>query len=32
MAKTVSSAKKSDRVIDIAKKMKQEDAGFIPVV
>ena len=32
MAKTVSSAKKSDRVIDVAKKMKQEDAGFIPVV
>ena len=32
MAKTVSSAKTSDRVIDVAKKMKQEDAGFIPVV
>ena len=32
MAKTVSSAKKSDRVIDVAKKMKLEDAGFIPVV
>ena len=32
MAKTVSSAMKSDRVIDIARKMKQEDAGFIPVV
>ncbi|TMF13320.1 MAG: CBS domain-containing protein [Chloroflexi bacterium] len=32
MAKTVSSAKRSDRVIDVAKKMKQEDAGFIPVV
>ena len=32
MAKTVSSAMQSDRVIDIARKMKQEDAGFIPVV
>jgi CBS domain-containing protein len=32
MAKTVSSARKSDKVIDVAKKMKQEDAGFIPVV
>ncbi|TMD67441.1 MAG: CBS domain-containing protein [Chloroflexi bacterium] len=32
MAKTLSSAKKSDKVIDVAKKMKQEDAGFIPVV
>jgi CBS domain-containing protein len=32
MAKTVSSAKKSDKVIDVARKMKQEDAGFIPVV
>jgi CBS domain-containing protein len=32
MAKSVSSARKSDRVIDVAKKMKQEDAGFIPVV
>ncbi|TMC67052.1 MAG: CBS domain-containing protein [Chloroflexota bacterium] len=32
MAKTVSSARKSDKVIDVAKKMKQEDAGFIPVL
>ena len=32
MAKTVTSAKKNDKVIDVAKKMKQEDAGFIPVV
>jgi CBS domain-containing protein len=32
MAKTVSSARKSDKVIDVAKKMKQEDAGFMPVV
>ncbi len=32
MAKTVSSARKSDKVIDVARKMKQEDAGFIPVV
>jgi CBS domain-containing protein len=32
MAKTVSSARKSDKVIDVARKMKQEDAGFMPVV
>jgi CBS domain-containing protein len=32
MAKTVSSATRNERVIDIAKKMKQEDAGFIPIV
>ena len=32
MAKTVTSAKKTDKVSDIAKKMKQEDAGFIPVI
>jgi CBS domain-containing protein len=32
MAKTVSSARKSDRVTDVARKMKQEDAGFMPVV
>jgi len=32
MAKTVSSARKNDKVIDVAKKMKQEGAGFIPVV
>jgi CBS domain-containing protein len=32
MAKTVSSARKSDKVIDVARKMKQEDAGFIPVL
>jgi CBS domain-containing protein len=32
MSKTVSSAKKNDKVIDVAKKMKQEDAGFMPVV
>jgi CBS domain-containing protein len=32
MAKTVSSARKSDKVVDVAKKMKQEDAGFMPVV
>jgi CBS domain-containing protein len=32
MAKTVSSARKSDNVIEVAKKMKQEDAGFMPVV
>src|SRR3982074_1474685 len=32
MAKTVASAQKNDKVIDVARKMKQEDAGFIPVV
>ncbi len=32
MAKTVTSAKKSDKVIDVAKKMKQQDAGFMPVL
>jgi CBS domain-containing protein len=32
MAKSITSAKKDERVIDIAKKMKQDDAGFIPVV
>jgi len=32
MAKTVTSAKKNDKVIDVARKMKQEDAGFIPVI
>jgi CBS domain-containing protein len=32
MAKTVTSAKKTDKVGDVAKQMKSEDAGFIPVV
>ena len=32
MAKTVSSARKEERIVDVAKKMKQEDAGFIPIV
>src|SRR3982074_3253720 len=32
MAKTVTSARKNDKVTDVARKMKQEDAGFIPVV
>jgi CBS domain-containing protein len=32
MAKTVSSATKDERVVDVARKMKQEDAGFIPIV
>ena len=32
MAKTVTSAKKSDKVIDVAKKMTQQDAGFMPVL
>jgi CBS domain-containing protein len=32
MAKTVASAKKSDKVGDVARQMKKEGAGFIPVV
>lgn len=32
MTKSVTSAKRSDKVSDVAKKMKQEDSGFIPVV
>ncbi len=32
MAKVVHQAKQNDKVGDIAKKMKQEDVGFIPVV
>jgi CBS domain-containing protein len=32
MAKTVRSAKKTDNVGDVARLMKQEDAGFIPIV
>lgn len=32
MARTVTSAKRTDKVSDIAKKMKQQDAGFIPVI
>ena len=32
MAKTITSARKDEKVIDVAKKMKQEDAGFMPVV
>jgi CBS domain-containing protein len=32
MAKTVTWARKNDKVTDVARKMKQEDAGFIPVV
>ena len=32
MAKTIARAKKSDKVADVARQMKQEDAGFIPVV
>jgi CBS domain-containing protein len=32
MAKSVRTAKKSDKVSDVARKMKEEDAGFIPVV
>jgi CBS domain-containing protein len=32
MAKTISSATKNERIVDVAKKMKQEDAGFLPIV
>jgi CBS domain-containing protein len=32
MAKTVTWARKNDKVTDVARKMKEEDAGFIPVV
>src|SRR5438309_6186012 len=32
MTKTVSSAQKNERIVQIARKMKQEDAGFIPIV
>lgn len=32
MAKTVSTARKDEHIVDVAKKMKQEDAGFIPIV
>lgn len=32
MAKTISSATKTERIVDVAKKMKQEDAGFMPIV
>lgn len=32
MAKTVSSAKKNEPIVEVARKMKQEDAGFVPVV
>jgi CBS domain-containing protein len=32
MAKTVSAARKDEPIIEVAKKMKQEDAGFIPIV
>lgn len=32
MAKTISTATKNEPVINVAKKMKQEDAGFMPIV
>jgi CBS domain-containing protein len=32
MAKTISKARKGESVNDVAKKMKDEDSGFIPVV
>jgi CBS domain-containing protein len=32
MAKTVSSARKNEPIVEVAKKMKKDDAGFIPIV
>ncbi|HVH66197.1 MAG TPA: CBS domain-containing protein [Candidatus Acidoferrum sp.] len=32
MAKTISTATKNEPVMDVARKMKQEDAGFMPIV
>jgi CBS domain-containing protein len=32
MAKTVASAKKNEPIVEVAKKMKQQDAGFMPIV
>ena len=32
MAKKITSGAKSDRIIDIARKMRDQDAGFIPIV
>lgn len=32
MAKTITSGTKSDRIIDVARKMKDQDAGFLPIV
>ena len=32
MAKTVASAQKGESIVEVARKMKLEDAGFIPVV
>ncbi|MDQ6884872.1 MAG: CBS domain-containing protein [Candidatus Dormibacteraeota bacterium] len=32
MAKTIISGSKGDRLIDVARKMKDQDAGFLPIV
>ena len=32
MAKTISTATKNEPVVDVARKMKREDAGFMPIV
>jgi CBS domain-containing protein len=32
MAKTITSGTKSDRIIDVARKMREQDAGFLPIV
>jgi CBS domain-containing protein len=32
MAKTISSATKNEHIVDVARKMKHEDAGFLPIV
>ncbi len=32
MAKTIVSGSKGDRLIDVARKMKDQDAGFLPIV
>jgi CBS domain-containing protein len=32
MAKSVSTAQKSSKIVEVARKMKQEDAGFMPIV
>ena len=32
MAKTITSGSKTDRIIDVARKMRDQDAGFLPIV
>ncbi len=32
MAKTITSGTKNERIIDVARKMKDQDAGFLPIV